>query len=138
MKKLSYKLTVKHINDSDDKSWSEDYNEVVEDDMTAEQHGRNIIDFFNRTLRPFELERVFVSAIETDNSSNNSNVKAAFKHHWSKKSLVTQKGGFDIHECTNCGATGKRFGLQSTIAIDYKFRKYEFNCPMEKINTLKK
>ena len=87
---------------------------VVEDHVTSEQHAQSIIDYFNSTLRPREQPRVLVSVVETEN-------KATLSHNWVKHSLVTEKGGYDIYKCTQCKATGKKFGLSSGVTPDGKF-----------------
>ena len=49
--------------------------------------------------------------------------RVAIEHSWQKSCLVTieRKGKlFDTYKCVNCGATGKRFGLDAEIAIDKK------------------
>lgn len=74
-----------------------------------------IIINFNANLRPGEVARELVSVEVTD--------AGLHQHDWKKKSLVTQagKGGapsFDVYQCAQCQALGKRFGLMETIKQD--------------------
>jgi len=107
-------MRVKKVDTDDSTTWVEEMKYVVDDDMTCEKHAQSIIDFFNSSLRPYEHPRVLVSVVETEN-------KATLSHNWVKHSLVTEKGGYDVYKCTQCEATGKRFGLSSGITPDWKF-----------------
>ena len=124
MKQIDYILKVKNAGDVDSTAWEEPMCEIVEDDVTIEQHAKDIVDNFNATLRPHEKAREFISAISTVKKEN-----AVFPHDWRKVSLVTEKGGFDKMKCSRCGATGKRYGLGSYVQIDKKFKKYIDGCP---------
>jgi hypothetical protein len=72
MKLLHYTLKAKKVDAPDSEAWDEDmkYNVENNDTTTPEQHGREIIDYFNATLKPYEKARVFVDAIPCpDNGS---------------------------------------------------------------------
>lgn len=49
-------------------------------------------------------------------------------HRWSKKNLVTMKGGYDIHKCELCGAEVKTQGLQQYTSNKLT-REELFTCP---------
>lgn len=120
--KISY--TVAKTTDPED-SWVE----TLECAFTKEplKAVAEVIDFFNRTLRPGEVPRVLVNVLEVEKTLL-PNV-----HHWEKQNLITIiKGGrnYDVVKCRACGATAKRFGLGYHIEIDRKFSGFKFNpCP---------
>ena len=129
MKTIHFNLKAKKAGTDDSTAWLEEYTYNVPDDVTPEIKGKEIVDFFNRTLRPNEDARVFLDSIDLDNPK--SEVYFArdretapklsvqtLKHTWEKFSLVTEKGGYDIYRCSTCGAKGKRFGLSSTVTPD--------------------
>jgi hypothetical protein len=125
MKSLTYKLTAKHLGDTDAQAFKETITaKSVTDDTTAEQEGRRIIDYFNSTLKPYEKARVFIAAeeIKTDNPET--------PHTWEKTSLVTERGGYDKMKCTTCKITGKRYGMgQNGVTIDKEFKKQIYCKP---------
>jgi len=125
MKQLTYILRVNNVDSPIANAWDEDMNVSVGDDVTAEEHGRKIIDSFNNSLRPFEKPRVFISARELGTEEN---IKVPLMHTWSKKSLVTEKGGFDKYICTTCGFMGKRHGVSATVVVDKKHKNYTGEC----------
>jgi hypothetical protein len=110
---------------------------MVNDNITAEQHGRAIVDHFNDTLKPYEKAREFVGVIEpmTENFVKNPNAVDAPKvvqmlHQWTKTSLVTERGGYDRMTCEVCGAKGKRYGMgQFGVKADRKTQEY---CKLKK------
>lgn len=127
MKQLSYTMKVKHEGKADSEAWEEKNTAHVENDVTAEEHAKAIVEMFNHTLRPRERPREFVEIVNDDAG----NAKA--QHVWEKVSLVTEKGGYDKMKCSVCGATGKRHGLgQNGVTVDTKFKKYGFFCPGKK------
>lgn len=78
-----------------------------------------IIENFNNTLRPHEKARKLIDYEILEDNENKP-------HSWKKKSLVTQIKGdisFDIYRCTECGVTGKRFGIAGQIVLDKKYKK---------------
>jgi hypothetical protein len=127
MKMINYVMKVNYAAATDDSSaWDEPMSEVVEDNVTAEEHAQSIVDFFNRTLRPGERPRKLVSVTETELKTK------IMPHQWEKVSLVTEKGGYDRMKCSNCGATGKRYGLGlSGVAIDNKYKKFAEGCEIK-------
>jgi hypothetical protein len=123
MKQINYKLKVKHVGDPDSSAWVEEMTYMVENDVTADQHGRSIVDRFNASLKPNEQPREFIEALDGTTSKPSQSVE--FLHQWEKTSLVTQKGGYDVMTCKVCGAKGKRFGLgQSGVKPDRKTQQY--------------
>lgn len=90
-------------------SWEEDC--VVEEGDPKEK-AQEIVDQFNSDR---DAERVVLSAKKIDDSK---------QHDWQKKSLVTERGGYDIYRCTGCGALGKRQGLNDYVAPDKGTPKY--------------
>lgn len=124
MKQLHYNLKAKKAGDPDKNAWLEEQSVSVEDDVTAEQHGRALIDWFNRTLKIGEDAREFVDAIAMDGASAVNIKPANVRHTWQKHSLVTQKGGYDVYKCATCGATGKRHGLSAHITPDRRFTEF--------------
>jgi hypothetical protein len=121
MKQLNYTLKVRHIDEPDSIGWDEPMQYNVGDNVTAEEHGQSIIDAFNRSLRDGECARVMISAI----SDNESDIQT---HNWEKYNAVTQSGGYDTYKCSKCGVTGKRYGLNGSIKLDYRYRKYQNKC----------
>lgn len=83
------------------------------------------IDSFNQTLRPGESRRELVKVVVLDQTED---VKKT--HTWEKSNLVTKTsrthGSHDTFRCTRCGITGKRFGLESGIHRDYRYRHRKF------------
>lgn len=74
-------MKVKHLGAADSQAWKEDFNpsktrclcycsgrntigELKTPDQTAEFYGREIVDYFNDTLRPGETPREFVGIIK--------------------------------------------------------------------------
>lgn len=137
MKQIHYNLRVKESGDPDSKAWTEEMTYWVEDNVTAEQHGRELIDRFNRTLKVYEKPREFVDTIEPMTENFVKNPKSAYApspakllHKWEKTSLVTQLGGYDIMTCCVCGAKGKRYGMGDRgVKADRKTQEY---CKGEK------
>lgn len=87
-----------------------------------EQWCRDIVAWFNRTLRPGELPRrlAYCEVVSEDG-------EVLHGHKWVKVSLATQSstGGrsWDNMRCSICGVTGKRFSLgASGVKIDSKYR----------------
>lgn len=127
MKQLSYILQWRNEGDSPlahDPN-EETINTMVEEKMTMEEHGENLIKMFNNTAKPGERKRVFVGVLK-------SHGKGDVHHVWEKASLVTERGGYDRMRCRNCEATGKRHGLSQTVIIDTKFKKIALSCPNTK------
>ena len=114
MKTIHYKMYV-----TDGIShWSEEHTEHVEDTISAFDHAKGMIDFFNSTRFPSERERKLI-LVRTRLKG-----EGRLKHTWKKKSIVTEKGGYDIYTCINCGATGKRYGLSNSIIPDKKYNQF--------------
>jgi hypothetical protein len=131
---MKFRIKCKNITDkTGEHAWWETYEETTTD---PEQWGKNIVAYYNRTLRKHETKRVFLKAVIYGDALNEE------QHDWDKQlgkmSVMTNQGVtgrlYDGMYCTKCGITGKRFGLGSShIAIDSKFRKKAFR----KCNTAK-
>ena len=102
----------------------ETYERITND---PEKWSRDIIDWFNSTLRPHETKREFIRC------EIHGEVPPA-AHKWFKVTAITKTmmGGprhgamFDAMQCERCGVTGKRFGIGRAVKLDSKFRKKEF------------
>jgi len=128
-KEIKYNLIVKKEGQPNESAWSEEIIAIVGDVIKIEGHGKSLVSFFNQTLKKGEIKRDFVLATPI---SEYAEISAKLKHDWQKKSLVTEKGGYDIYKCSNCHATGKRYGVSAFVIIDYKFKKLENECPNTK------
>jgi hypothetical protein len=112
------KFTLRVKNTKTGNEFNESYDErVVKDQETGEKWGRDIVAYYNRTLRPGESPREFIS-VTLEGASDG--------HQWEKDLTKMSAGGFDGFYCTKCKITGKRFGLNSVIKIDPKFKKKVF------------
>jgi hypothetical protein len=109
-----FKLVWRHPGET--KEVTETY-EVDTDD--PEKYCRELLVWFNSTLRPHERQRDFVrceAVVEVPPS----------EHKWRKKTAMTQQRAnsrpYDCMECERCGIMGKRYGLNSFVKIDSKYR----------------
>jgi hypothetical protein len=123
---MQFNLIVKHSDEPDYSAWKELYDRPnVTNKEGAEEYGKELIEFFNSTLGPKEKSREFVGIeILSDDT---------LIHSWDKTNAVTiLKNGsmYDTYKCSICGITGKRFGLNSNITIDYKYRGHKI-CKVE-------
>lgn len=126
MKQIAYTMSV---TDGREESWTEDITAVVPDKQTELEHAQGIMKRFNDYLQKGEKPRevLIVRALKRLKPGMQLN------HNWGKHSLVTQSGGYDIMKCSQCGALGKRHGLQGFTVIDRKYVRYENNCPNKKV-----
>jgi len=119
---LKYKLTIcDEINPSH--QWDEIY---TEDDVTdPEARGKEMIADYNEGIpRHGGERRKFIRAEIIDLNAKSTD------HDWKKMSPVTVIKGnktYDVYQCSKCGITGKRYGLNTTVKRDPKFKapKYE-------------
>ncbi len=81
---------------------------------------------FNATLRPHEKAREVIS-LEFEGVGES--------HNWVKTSMATVCGThhykgkmYDEYRCTQCGVTGKRFGLAQSVTIDPKYKRKHKKC----------
>lgn len=98
------------------KEVKETYEQITDD---PEKWGREIINWFNSTLRPHETKRVFVRCeFETEIPPP--------EHKWFKVTLMTKSNqygaSYDGMKCERCGITGKRYGLMAHTKPDSKYR----------------
>jgi len=70
---ITFNLFVKHVGDSDDKIWSENYTHSLSSDTVEEvsEHGKKIVNSFNTSLRPYEQVRQFVKVEIIDTVNDN-------------------------------------------------------------------
>lgn len=115
---MKFKLYWKHPGDG--RLVCETYEQETSD---PEEWCRDIIKWFNDTLRPHETKRVFVRCEII------GEVPPA-EHKWFKVTAMTQAttgqrhGQFyDAMKCERCGVTGKRFGLGTYVKLDSKWRR---------------
>ena len=97
---MSKTRTVTVIISSGTSKWKEDHSVPEEENPLS--YIKKIVDDFNK-------ERGYNYKVERLVRKRRGQVKQ--KHNWDKKSLVTERGGYDKMICLNCGATGKRYGL---------------------------
>lgn len=112
MKQISYTARIQEVDGY--QNWTEDFSDLVVDEMTPLRHCQFLMSRFNATLRPGEIAR------EVLRVRNNPLPTLLKQHNWKKKSLVTEKGGYDKYQCEDCGVTGKRWGLVEFITPDRK------------------
>lgn len=115
MKTIAYVARIKEI--ETENIWTEEFSDQVVDSMTPMDHCLFLIKRFNDNLQQGELPRAVIS-------TRNSNKEVFRKHDWKKKSLATEKGGYDKYTCSLCGATGKRYGLAAFVTPDRSFTVY--------------
>ncbi len=123
-KTIKFYLFWKHPGEPDSKARKETYEQIT---MDSEQWCRDIVDWFNSTLRPHETMRVFVRCQIV------GEVPPA-EHKWFKATAMTKRmiGGprsdqiYDAMQCERCGVTGKRYGLSEFVKLDSKWRKAAF------------
>lgn len=124
-------LTIR--NEHEEQTWDEIYREndgtvrgLTSSIIDVERWARDVIAYWNSTLRPQDSARVLV-AVRVEETADVEPVK--LEHDWHKTNLVTVESRgqyFDRMECTRCGITGKRYGF-SYIKRDaaFKAKKYE-------------
>ncbi len=114
---MRFRMVVRYANGSG-KPWNEDEDRPqIRDLAHAETWAKSTVAMFNRTLRPNELARtlVRVEALSAESAA----------HDWQKTNLVTVQHGrslYDTYRCTECGITGKRYGLGGEILRDSQFK----------------
>lgn len=103
--------TVTAIISSGKDKWEE--NHPVPEEKNPLSYIKQIVDSFNKE-RGYDYEVIRIVRKRRG--------KTKQQHNWAKKSLVTEKGGYDKMVCTNCGATGKRYGLGNYgVKVDSKY-----------------
>lgn len=99
-------------------AWSDDHHTSAEpvtalapDYVDALEHAQHLINYFNSSLRPGDAPRTlhFVRPL-FDGKGDGTR-----PHDWQKHSLVTERGGYDLYKCSQCGKMGKRHGLSPNI-----------------------
>lgn len=98
----------------------------IEDNEDMMVYANNLINNFNKTLRPHESPRELLRVIEIETSKDNH-----IKHQWEKQNLVTIIHGgenYDKLKCVFCGITAKRYGMNQ-IKRDSKYKAAVYdNC----------
>jgi hypothetical protein len=110
--------------EDDGQSFTEHYLEGERGSFTtktddAETWYRGLLDYWNSTLRPGDKRRTFVSCV-----FESADVVAKVAHDWQKTNLTTiarQGRYYDTARCSQCGITGKRFGV-SDVTRDPAFK----------------
>ncbi len=103
----------------------------IENITDPESYAKEIIENFNNTLRPNEKRRKYLGyEIISDKQL----------HEWEKTNGATVfiKGNpFDLFQCSVCGITGKRYGVNSIICRDpkYKAAKYEYCKKLKEVKS---
>lgn len=118
---IKFKLFWKHPGEPDAAAVGETQEQITED---PEKWSRDILKWFNRTLRPHETKREFVRCEVI------GEVPPA-EHRWVKVTAMTKtmvgsaRHGqmYDSMECERCGVTGKRYGIGSAVTLDSKWKK---------------
>ena len=111
-------------------TWFENYDfpdlttSSTEAQAEAVDRVKGFITYYNSTLRTHDRARK-LKGLKIMGKSE--------AHNWRKVNsfTVVTRGGqsYDVGECTNCGAMGKRYGLGSTFLAD---RVKEQKCPKGK------
>lgn len=117
---MKFTILVKNKDEPDSKAWKEDYEENTTNPL---EFARNVIDRWNKTLRPHEKARVLLG-IQSEGTQTRP------KHDWHKVNQVTVVSGggtYDVYQCSHCGITGKRFGLQGEVRRDIKYKPKVYN-----------
>lgn len=124
---MKFKLKCKNIGDPDEKSWWEEYDKPTSD---PHQWAKEIVQYFNDTLRPKEKPRELLEVI-VDSEENDNH------HKWNKlTSEMTvydnrEKTYFDGYKCSVCGLYARKYGLNGDIQLypPSKFKAtYWQNC----------
>jgi hypothetical protein len=118
VKRMKFRIKVKNENPNLE-PWWETYNENTDDPVA---YSKKLIEGFNNFLRPHESPRTLLS-VEVLQSENTN-------HEWVKltngQSIRFRGNLVDLHQCSKCGITGKRYGLNSVIKIDSKYRAKKY------------
>jgi hypothetical protein len=115
MKQISFKAFIKE--QGTDRTWQEEFSDLVVDDMTPMQCAKFLIRRFNDTLRPGEKPREVVRVRSLE-------VGVLKEHNWGKISFRSDDEGYYPYQCAACGATGKRHGSVNFITPDRKHTIY--------------
>ena len=111
---MKFKIEVETV---DGQKWWEGYDV---DTTNPQEWAEGTIAMFNGTLRPGEQSRTLlqVKTLEEDNGKFHQWTKLATGMSQSFRGQVIDK-----MYCTECGVTGKRFGLCPEVKIDSKYKK---------------
>ena len=87
----------------------------------------DLITWFNRTITDPKREKrqAVVSVTVSDDGAPVINKRQHDFHKTNAITISDRTGVYDRMECTRCGVTGKRFGLEH-VKIDAKFRAKKF------------
>ncbi len=98
---------------------------ITKDGETPKQCAQRIVKYFNNTLRPGEKSRRLIGVREAPE------IDISRPHDWEKTNSFTimdKRANYDKYVCLSCRATGKRFGLNPNVTIDYRCRG-KTKCP---------
>lgn len=116
MNQVKIRITVQSLRSKD--SWPEEYSAP---ENNPQGWAESLIKRFNDSCRPGESKRKLIS-VEV--------LGASTEHRWYKRTdgmSVHFRGNLvDIMECSACGVTGKRFGIQGGIKRDSKYRAKKY------------
>ena len=117
---MKFKILVQNTGGSD--PWWEEHEEDTND---PREWAKDIIDKFNDTLKPREKARELLEVQITEGSND-------ALHNWDKDikamSAIFRGQMYDGMYCTKCNITGKRFGLDSHVTVDSKFKKNQLSA----------
>lgn len=114
--RLNYKMVTREVGSS--RTFEEELSLMETSDVTPMKSALRIVMAFNKSLKPGEKKRRLISATHIEESEEK------MKHLWEKKSLVTEKGGYDLMRCMSCGVIGKRYGLGQRGVTTKKGQEY--------------
>lgn len=132
---MKFEIEVGHSGEKSS-AWREVYDkpEIVSLGQ-AETWAKRTIERFNETLRVGEKPRDLICVVETQEKGGIS------PHRWEKQNLMTQMRGnrlFDVMKCSECGITGKRYGLAPSVNRDRDFKAKGFSSCAQSIVLLEK
>ena len=111
------RFTIRVKSQSDE--WNEEYDKEVADPKVWAQQ---IVEGFNERLRPGELPRILLKVTISG--------PGRMEHQWAKRTggmSVNFRGAtVDLMYCSRCDITGKRYGFNSHVKIDSKYRAKKY------------
>ena len=129
---MKFKIKVKDIDQTDEQARWEYYDKSIDD---PDKFGREVVEYFNNTLRPHEKKRMYLGfeVIDADTTP---------EHDWEKTNLTTISGyggrHYDTKRCTRCKITGRMYTLGYVQRDNkYKAKVYE-RCDTAKSHIFKK
>lgn len=122
---MRFTMFVKNLGEVDSTAWPEKEDRpTLVTEAEVREWAANIIREYNRTLRPNERARALVRVTLTPDETPIQSDEAS-PHDWHKTNGVTIIKGslnYDTLRCSQCGVTGKRYGVGGTVERDPKFK----------------